>query len=955
MKTLHSFFIIAILFVANLTSQTSYTWDNVIVGGGGYVTGVLVHPQEPNLRYIRTDIGGMFRWNESDKRWVQLFGSFGPEQDNLYGVDGFAIDPNNTEIIYAALGKYALFASGIYKSENRGKSWRKLRDEPFAGNWKFREIGENLMVDPNNSNIVYCGTRLNGLLRSTDGGENWSKVNSVPNGYVGNAANYWDKPNNPLGVRSVDIDKNTGAVYAAVYSDGVYKSTDNGTSFYKIAGSPSNNLRVIAAPGNLLYCTTENGVYSYDQNNWRKLPIQTSGYDIFNGFAVDPFNENNLLTVTGAENPFQRAYRSTDKGESWEELYSFNGNINIFDNTWHSGNAAFFHAASASVAFDPHKSGTVYTTDWYQIWRCENIFDNVTDWYNDVAGHEEIVVLALASSPQGTSLFSGQGDVVGFKHYNQSEVPIKRLTEKAECTGIDYAEKDPSKMALVSADDWYGKNTQIFVSNDSGDNFSPVNKPANGANGKIAVASNDGNNLVYVWGGSQPYFSRDGGNSWNSSNGASQNALLTTYMYQYDDPLIASKNENNTFYIFDRSAGTLFKSTDGGANWFVVNNTFPVATSQNNDILFRETVNLTSGWGQNSNLMVVSLGAKGLWISNDSGVNFTKNENFELPLMSSMGKSQTPGSTPAIFVYGKRNGTWGIYISDDSGSSWRRINDDNNLVGNSPTMMKGDRQVYGKVYVGTNGSGLFYGEMNGGVPNPNPTPNPNPNPSTCSSYNLINGNFELNGFQNWEATNNTSLEDAAAHVFGGTYAAGAWWGGSVSTTISDLESNTSYNFSVYARNLEDNKNGSVQIKGGVVSEGQLRIDATTYKKFTLNFTTDNSNNPVQIVLNAPTEAMSVFDDAFLDCANNKAATLTNNERLRIYPNPAQNRIQVQFNQQIDGVVRIYSLDGKLLIDRTIESPLIDINIADFPKGFYILKFIPFENANDTSSYKFIKE
>jgi hypothetical protein len=80
-----------------------YRWNSVSIGGGGYVTGVYLHPLQQDLVYIRTDIGGFFRWNSVDKRWIPLTDHFGLTQRNYYGGEALALDPNKPNIVYIAL------------------------------------------------------------------------------------------------------------------------------------------------------------------------------------------------------------------------------------------------------------------------------------------------------------------------------------------------------------------------------------------------------------------------------------------------------------------------------------------------------------------------------------------------------------------------------------------------------------------------------------------------------------------------------------------------------------------------------------------------------------------------------------------------------------------------------------------------------------------------------------
>ena len=54
-------------------------------------------------------------------------------------------------------------------------------------------------------------------------------------------------------------------------------------------------------------------------------------------------------------------------------------------------------------------------------------------------------------------------------------------------------------------------------------------------------------------------------------------------------------------------------------------------------------------------------------------------------------------------------GVRGVYRSDDFGGTWTRINDDQHQWG-LILQGAGDPRIYGRVYVGTHGRGVVYGD-----------------------------------------------------------------------------------------------------------------------------------------------------------------------------------------------------------------------------------------------------
>jgi len=82
-----------------------YRWTNVTVGGGGFAPGIVFSPAERGLAYLRTDMGGAYRWEDRTGAWVPLMDGF--TQGSFFGVESIAPDPVNANRVYAAVGMSA--------------------------------------------------------------------------------------------------------------------------------------------------------------------------------------------------------------------------------------------------------------------------------------------------------------------------------------------------------------------------------------------------------------------------------------------------------------------------------------------------------------------------------------------------------------------------------------------------------------------------------------------------------------------------------------------------------------------------------------------------------------------------------------------------------------------------------------------------------------------------------
>ncbi|MCA1744370.1 MAG: hypothetical protein LC643_01385, partial [Bacteroidales bacterium] len=235
MKTLKWACVAVAFFTAlqvSAQSTTSYKWDNVAIGGGGFVSGVLFSPIEQNVIYTRTDVGGAYRWDEAAQAWISMMDWVNADERGLLGIESLAVDPNYPGRLYMMAGTIywnqandGIGQSAFLRSSDYGATWEKIpvwsddvKHFNVHGNGMGRGNGERLAVDPANSNTLFYGTRNKGLWKSTSNGSSWSKVASFPVDTTWNGA----------GISFVAFDESTSQSGSTprIYV-GVLRKTDN--------------------------------------------------------------------------------------------------------------------------------------------------------------------------------------------------------------------------------------------------------------------------------------------------------------------------------------------------------------------------------------------------------------------------------------------------------------------------------------------------------------------------------------------------------------------------------------------------------------------------------------------------------------------------------------------------------------------------------------------------------
>ena len=101
---------------------------------------------------------------------------------------------------------------------------------------------------------------------------------------------------------------------------------------------------------------------------------------------------------------------------------------------------------------------------------------------------------------------------------------------------------------------------------------------------------------------------------------------------------------------------------------------------------------------------------QGLFHSMDSGKTFTAATGTLKVETLSFGKAPKGKVYPALFAIGRQGDTRAVWRSDDQGTTWVRINDERHQWGTRFRCIAADPRVFGRVYIGTDGRGVLYGE-----------------------------------------------------------------------------------------------------------------------------------------------------------------------------------------------------------------------------------------------------
>ncbi len=132
--------------------QIPYQYSNLPIPGGGYVTGFLYHKRQKDVLYARTDIGGTYRFDAEEQRWISLIPHVTMEDLSETFPISLALDDNKPNMLYIACGVKAEQSGILAISEDYGENFRYEKIPVLIhGNLNGRGTGERLAVDKQNT------------------------------------------------------------------------------------------------------------------------------------------------------------------------------------------------------------------------------------------------------------------------------------------------------------------------------------------------------------------------------------------------------------------------------------------------------------------------------------------------------------------------------------------------------------------------------------------------------------------------------------------------------------------------------------------------------------------------------------------------------------------------------------------------------------------------------------
>lgn len=701
--------------------QIAYEYKNLPIPGGGYVTGFLYHKKEKDLLYVRTDIGGTYRFDTENQRWISLIPHVTMEDLSESFPISVAVDDNRPEMLYIACGVNAEKSGVLAISEDYGESFRYERIPVMVhGNLIVGTAGVTTMDEQKNM-------RGHSLYVSYDKGASFEKMPQPESRKIdgcrldGLVAQRWCVDERYLYITFAS----TGRL-SYVLKNG-YSCDSGDTIDGRIARYEFDTNGKIGA-----FCE----ITPISQS-----PVLDYG---FSGISTSLQTHGLLLASTIAKDDGDSVFLSRDYGASWQQiLYDLEvGEIRFrapYMRPECNGGHSLIHWLS-DIQINPFDDNEAWFNTGTGVFRTQNLKDKdcfFTDW-ND--GLEETVHLNVYSMPKGDiQVIDILGDLGGFA-FADLDTPCDNSFADDEgnryitCINADFSDEHPEWLVVTPRGNWTGKTKGgLILSKDQGKTFERLAMPfgltkdldealhnmecPNVNSGWVAM-SPDGSNIVWAVaeGIELPVVrlmvSQDGGKTfqcckvYEKSGAQKLTGKVKVYSDRVDSRLFYGFGEQSDFYI----------SKDGGCTYQEYD--LPVEFPKVNFGLI-DCANKTEVRGETGKkgVFYLAVGEGGLWKlifdeETDSVSMKRLSKDVDVVYRVGLGLGSPDGDyykdNKAIYCNAVMDGEYGFYRTFDDGETYERINTDRQMFGDINSI-DGDCRVFGRFYLATGSNGVKYG------------------------------------------------------------------------------------------------------------------------------------------------------------------------------------------------------------------------------------------------------
>ncbi len=503
---------------------------------GAYVYSLAVVPSSSgpgtNL-FAGLEEGGIWRSTDDGDSWEWVFpgGVLGQHNYSIFrlGVAGSTI---------VAGVRQSGFDNGVYRSVNDGGTWTSS-NSGFA-TAADSNISSFASITSGGTTYLYAGTD-GGAFMSASGGAAWTRISSgLPAGQVSSFA---ATPGTGSGL-NIDL-------FAGVYQAGVYRSTDNGSSWTQAT----------------------NGFA------WEGTSFGPALY--VDAFAASPGPGGTAGNVFAAS--FPSVYVSTDNGDQW----------------WDTG----WPVDSASTPGVLCLNGDLLYAGGIGIWKYPAAID--TSWAVQVSGTAD-TLLAVMAVDNNVVWASGKNGGV-FLTTNGGGIWKSAGGGTLGSGTVNAVEARDANNAFVAV---FSNNTgNIFKTSNGGSSWASVSTQNGVAIGGIQMRTSLEGYAVGTPTGTKwtVLKTTDGGGTWNSLATAPAEDSLTALAMGYYGPYpvrpLGVQLLGNTLW-FGTISGAVYRSTDLGVTWSTATSTVPLGGLHFNSLtaglsggLIRDSIRSTSNGG----------------------------------------------------------------------------------------------------------------------------------------------------------------------------------------------------------------------------------------------------------------------------------------------------------------------------------------------------------------------